>query len=188
MHQLVHAIARYMALFGGLILLSVVVMTCISITGRELNAFGHSTFMKDYLSPIAILFQSFGPIIGDFELVEAGVALAVTSFLPWCQLNRAHAIVELFTSSLPNFWNRLLAFIWEVVFALMLIVIAWRLIVGTSDKLRFNETTFMLQFPVWWGYAACSVAAVIACLVALYSVWLHAGDLRSNNLNKGQAL
>jgi len=187
MHQFVHAVARYMALFGGFILICLVIMTCVSITGRELNAFGHAPFMKDYLSPIASLFQSFGPIVGDFELVEAGVALAVMSFLPWCQLNRAHAIVELFTSALPPFINRLLAFIWEVLFAFILVIIAWRLIVGTSDKLRFNETTFMLQFPVWWGYAACSIAAVIACLVALYSVWQHAGDLRSTNANEGQA-
>jgi len=181
MHQLVHAIARYMALFGGFILICVVIMTCLSVTGRELNAFGHSALLKDYLPPVAGLFQSFGPIVGDFELVEAGVALAITSFLPWCQLNRAHAVVELFTSALPDFANRFLSFIWEILFTIILAVIAWRLIIGTSDKLRFNETTFMLQFPVWWGYAACSVAAVIAFLVAIYSVWLQAGALRSSH-------
>lgn len=184
MHQFVNAIARYMALFGGFILICVIIMTCLSVTGRELNAFGHSAFLKDYLSPIAGLFQSLGPIVGDFELVEAGVALAVTSFLPWCQLNRAHAVVELFTSALPDIANQLLTFIWEILFAIILAVIAWRLIIGTSDKLRFNETTFMLQFPVWWGYAACSVAAVIAFLVAVYSVWQQAGELRSSRSAK----
>ena len=34
--------------------------------------------------------------------------------------------------------------------------------------MRFGETTFLLQFPVWWSYAASFAAAVVAVVVALY--------------------
>ena len=39
-----------------------------------------------------------GPVPGDFELVEVGTGFAVFAFLPWCQLKRGHATVDLFTS------------------------------------------------------------------------------------------
>ena len=79
---------------------------------------------------------------------------------------------------MPVGMNRFLALIWEILFAVVLFVIAWRLYVGTTDKLRYGETTFMLQFPIWWGYAACTLAAVVAFLVSLWSVWLHLEDVR----------
>ena len=52
--------------------------------------------------------------------------------------------------------------------SIIIIVIAWRLAIGMMDKIRYGETTFILQFPVWWPFAACMVAAVIAIVVSLY--------------------
>lgn len=161
-------------------LVCLIAITCISICGRILNSLGHSEFASAYLSFATPLLKSFGPVVGDFELVEAGVAFAIMSFIPLCQLNRAHAVVEVATGMLPIFAKRLLAFVWEVLFAFVFIIIAWRLYVGTTDKMRYGETTFMLQFPTWWGYAACTVAAVVTCVVAVYSVWLHFDALRTS--------
>lgn len=174
-------LARVMALFGGVVLVSLIVITCASVAGRILNTFGHSTFFKENLTSIGSFFTQFGPIVGDFELIEAGVAFAIMAFLPWCQLNRAHATVELFTGFLPDKPNQFLALIWEAVFAFVMIIITWRIYVGATDKMRYGETTFLLQFPVWWGYAACTVAAAVACVVAVYSVWLHLKDVLANN-------
>ena len=57
---------------------------------------------------------------------------------------------------------------WEVVLTAVILLIAWRLFEGMQDKMRFGETTFLLQFPVWWSYAASFTAAVVAAIVALY--------------------
>jgi len=88
-------------------------------------------------------------------------------------INRGHATVDIFTSFLPDKPNRFLVFIWEVLFAIVLIVISWRLYVGTTDKMRYGETTFLLQFPVWWGFAACFAASILAAIVAVYSAWMR---------------
>lgn len=153
MDRIARTLARLSALAGGLVLSALVVMTCLSIGGR------------------ALAFAGLGPVPGDFELVEAGVAFAVFAFLPWCTLNAGHATVETFTNGLSEQTNRVLLAFWEVVMALTLAFVAWRLYEGALGKLRNGETTFLLQFPVWWAYVACLVPAVVAALVALWSAW-----------------
>ena len=88
MARAIERLARMLALLGGLVLVALTIITCISIAGRALISFG------------------LGPVPGDFELVEAGVAFAIFAFLPWCQLNRGHATVDLFTSFLSERTNR----------------------------------------------------------------------------------
>ena len=47
-------------------------------------------------------------------------------------------------------------------------MIAQRLYLVTLDKMAYNETTFMLLFPIWWAYGASLFAAVVAAVVAVY--------------------
>jgi len=49
-------------------------------------------------------------------------------------------------------------------------LIAWRLFLGMQDKLRYGETTLIAQLPVWQGYAAALVGAVVFALVAAFCV------------------
>ncbi len=176
LNRVMTGLARLLAILGGLVLITLIAITCLSVLGRIANSIGHSDFIANYLAFAGGFFRAFGPINGDYELVEAGIALAIFLFLPWCQLNRGHATVELFTSYFPQGMNRFLALFWEALFAFVIILITWRLSVGMSDKMRYEETTFLLQMPVWWAYAVCSIAAVFASIIALYSVWLHARD------------
>jgi len=53
----------------------------------------------------------------------------------------------------------------DVIFALVLIVITVQLTRGMVSKMTRVETTLLLQFPVWWGYALSVIAAII---VAIY--------------------
>ena len=153
MDRIVQHLARLSALAGGLVLTALVCITCLSIGGR------------------AMIWAGLGPVPGDFELVEAGIAFAVFAFLPWCTLNAGHATVDIFTNGLSQQANRVLLAFWEVVMALTVAFIAWRLYEGMIGKVRNGETTFLLQFPVWWAYAACLVPACVTVLVALWSAW-----------------
>ena len=51
---------------------------------------------------------------------------------------------------------------------MVLVVIAWRLWGGMLGKMRYNETTMLLQFPVWWAYAVSLIGACVAAIVAAY--------------------
>jgi TRAP-type C4-dicarboxylate transport system permease small subunit len=155
----VHALARWLAIAGGFVLVAITVMTVISIVGR--------TFIWAGLSPVP----------GDFELVEAGTGFAVFAFLPWCQLNRGHATVDLFTSYLSPAANRVIDLLSEILFGLVTILIAWRLWVGMLEKMEYGETTFILQFPVWWGMALCAAATIIGVIVSVYMVIVRAMEV-----------
>lgn len=150
--RLAYWTARGMALIGGAVLLAVVAMACVSITGRALVSFG------------------LAPISGDFEIVEMGVGFAVFAFLPWCQYMRGHAAVDLLKPAYPRWMNCALDFIVDAAMLALAVLIAWRLWFGMMDKMRYGETTFILQFPMWQAYAAAFVGAVAFVIVAAFCV------------------
>ncbi|THH35101.1 TRAP transporter small permease [Aliishimia ponticola] len=147
MQRLVTGLARTIALMGGLVLSAIILLTCLSIAGRTLGL---------------------GEIKGSYEILEAGVAFSIFSFFPICQLHGGHATVDVFTSGLGARALAWLRAFWEVVLAAVIVFITWRLFGGVERYYGNGETTLFLQFPVWWGYAASFVAAVIASIVALY--------------------
>lgn len=152
-------LARWLALAGGVVLVAMTMLTVVSVVGRSLVSIG------------------LAPVEGDFELVQAGVGFAVFAFLPWCQLRRGHATVDVFTSFLPDRANHVIDVVAEVLMSIVVILIAWRLFSGTMEKMRYGETTFILQYPIWWSYAACLVAAAIGVPVSLYVTWLRIKEL-----------
>lgn len=166
LHTAIQRLARLMALLGGVVLCLLVVMICISVSGRELSDLAHGGSLGglgDWL-----LARGAGPIMGDFELVEAGMAFAIFAFLPLTQLSGSHATVDVFTQGLGPRVNAALGAFWTVVMAVVIVLITWRLFAGMQDKMRYNETSYLIQFPIWWAYAASFGAAVTASVVALY--------------------
>ena len=125
-------------------------MSVISIIGRALIPLG------------------LAPVSGDFELVEAGTALAVFCFLPWCHLTRGHAVVDLFWKSYPPALRRGLDVLADALMLLAWLFLTWRMGVATAEYRDNGETSFILQMPVWFGYAASMVPAVFGCVAYLW--------------------
>lgn len=175
MQQFMNKLARFMAILGGIILTLLVLLTCVSVLGRSLNTLFHSGFAKAVLGDFAqtILDTGIGPVLGDFEIVEAGIAFAIFAFIPLCQITGGHASVDIFTSAFPVKVNRFIQMIVEILFAVVLILIAWRLYEGMQSKMRYQETTFLLQFPIWWAYAASLGASCVSALVAIYMAFVR---------------
>lgn len=153
MDRFIARLAIYAAGFGGVVLCALILMTGASIVGRALTGIG------------------LGPVTGDYELVEIGIALAVFCFLPYAQLKAGHATVDIFTSGLSVGTNRVLIAIWEIVMALAMALIAWRLYEGLLGKIANGETTYLLQIPLWWAFAASLVPAIVAVIVAVWSAF-----------------
>ena len=175
MMGLVRYISRITSLIGGTLLIGLTMLTCLSVAGRMLNSFLYLDWVQTAMPSLAnrLLETGIGPITGDYELLEAGMACVIFSFLPLCQLHAGHARVTLFTDRLPEKIRGGLTCIAEIAFALALILIAWQLGNGLGDKYRSHETTSLLEMPVWYGYAAALLmayaAAFVAVAVAYYS-------------------
>jgi TRAP-type C4-dicarboxylate transport system permease small subunit len=170
MKTAIERLARAMAILGGIVLTILVVLTCVSVFGRGLNSMGHSDWLTALSQSLAdgLIAAGVGPVTGDFELVEAGIAFSIFAFLPICQLYAGHATVDVFTSRLSDRTNAWLIAFWDCVLTLVIWLITWRLFAGFLDKLGNGETTFLLQFPIWWAYAASFAAAFVASVTALY--------------------
>lgn len=161
MHQAVQTLARVTAIIGGLVLVGLVILTTLSTAGRELGI---------------------GEVNGSYEILEAGVAFAIFSFFPICQLHGAHATVDIFTSQLPGRVHRAIIAFWEVVLTAALILISWRLYEGMQRYIGNGETTFFLQFPVWWAYSFSFAASVVTCVVAVYCAAMRVGESLSGRI------
>ena len=178
MHNLATRAARFMAICGGLVLALLILLIGISVVGRSLNGVLHGWIGTAFPAVSAWLLQAgVGPINGDFELVEAGVAFSIFSFLPLCQISGGHASVDIFTSKLPRGVNRGLQMVIDTVFAFALIIMAYQLYKGMLSKLSYGDTTFLLQFPIWWAYAASLVGAVMAAVISVYVACVRVMEL-----------
>lgn len=185
----VHVIARWTALLGGLALIAITLITVASVSGRALSTLANLRDSESWLMPLYPLMRSVGgvltslgagPIPGDFELVEAGTGFAVFAFLPWCHLNRGHATVELLATWFSPRFNRILDFVADLLMFLIALLIAWRHMEGMLDKVSYGEITFILQFPLWWAYAAGMFGAVVFVLVAAFCLLRSTLDLTSD--------
>ena len=178
MHSLIRMLARGTALLGGCVLLALVLMTTLSIIGRSVNKWLHTDTAQALLGDFTetLLGLGIGEINGNYELLEAGVALAIFSFFPICQLNGSHATVDVFASALSERVNRAIRAFWEVCLTLALILISWRLFGGVERYYTNGETTLFLQFPVWWAYAASFAASVVTCIVGVYCAVMRVGE------------
>lgn len=159
-------------------LTALVLMTCLSVVGRKLNDMLHGMVANEMMPGLANWFldAGVGVIKGDFELIEAGIAFSIFAFMPLCQITSGHAAVDIFTEKLPKRTNRVLRAVTEVVFAAVLVLIAVQLSSGMFSKLRSGQTTFLLQFPLWWAYALSLTGAVAAALVGIYMALVRIGE------------
>ena len=146
MSKLIYGLSRAMAWFGAVVLSLIALMSVASIIGRALSGFG------------------LGPVPGDFELVEAGTALAVFCFLPWCHLKGGHAMVDMLWNSYPPALRRVLMVLADALMLIVWLLLVWRMSLAMGEYRHNNEVSFILQMPVWWGYAASLPAAVVGCV------------------------
>lgn len=170
MHKAMILLARVTAILGGLVLVGLILLTTASIIGRSLNKWLHGDFAQSAFGTAAqwLLDLGIGEVNGNYELLEAGVAFAIFSFFPICQLYTGHATVDVFTSRLPDRVTRAIMCFWELVLTAALLLITVQLFGGVQRYYGNGETTLFLQFPVWWAYAASFAASVVTCIVALY--------------------
>jgi TRAP-type C4-dicarboxylate transport system permease small subunit len=169
--RVIAGVARWLAYGGGVILASVSLMVVISVIGRRLDGI-----------------WVFGPITGDYELVEAGCAIAVFAFLPWCQINRGHVAVDIVVQALPARIKALSGLIGDILLAVAAFIIARQLWLAFgerfphgSDRLRavldmgprpfFPQTSYELEIPTWIPYGLCVIGAGLFLVTALYTVW-----------------
>jgi TRAP-type C4-dicarboxylate transport system permease small subunit len=101
-------------------------------------------------------------------MVQMGIALCISLFLPWCQLSRANIIVDFFTEKLPQRPRRALDGIGSLLLALMCVLLSLRTAAGAFAVQGAGETTMIIGLPMWWAYAMLAPGLALCALIALW--------------------
>lgn len=147
MQAALHRVAWVFALAGGVVAGGLALMTVTSVGMR-------ATVSR--------------PIQGDVELMQMGVALAISLFLPWCQLQRGNIIVDFFTQKLPDRPRGALDALGSLLLAAMCVLLALRTAAGARSVQEAGETSMILGLPMWWAYVMLAPGLALAAVVALW--------------------
>ncbi|MBN9429329.1 MAG: TRAP transporter small permease [Burkholderiales bacterium] len=144
--KLLEVLAKLCAVFAGLVMLIVALATCGSIFSRAV--FGAS-------------------LLGDFELVQVGMAFAVASFMPLCQLRHGHIIVDFFTTRASHRTRHGLDRTGCLLVGLMAGLLAWRTLLGGISARESQSVTMLLQFPEWIAFMAMVPPLALTAVIGI---------------------
>lgn len=133
-------------MIGGVALIAMALITMVSILGRVLLD---------------------RPIPGDIELAQLMTAFAISSFLPWCQLQKGHVFIDFFTAHLRQELQDGLQRLGFFCLTMILGVLAWRTMRAVSSALETSETSMILSIPIWVHSLVLVPGFLLAALVAL---------------------
>lgn len=158
-------VSQVLAFFGGAVLLVLTVMTVYSIIGR-------SIVKTDWLSNVVLL-SWWRPVRGDFELIEIGTALAIFSFLPYCQMARGNVLVDFFTSSAHPRVKSGMAILSNGLFFVLSSVMTWRMVVASEEfySATFKQSSMILKIPAWQGMFVATSFMFFLSMVCLFSLY-----------------
>ncbi|MBM3607033.1 MAG: TRAP transporter small permease [Alphaproteobacteria bacterium] len=141
------------ALLGGAVLLGIVATTSWSL-------------IRD------ILWKT--PVQGENEIVQVGLAVAVFAFLPLCQVTGANITADIFTSRSGPRTIAVLTMIASLVAFVFALLLVWRSWDGLLDYRELNETTAIMQFPIWTAFIPILMSLallVVASAISIHDAW-----------------
>ncbi len=144
--QALERACTWLAIAGGVVMLGFTAVSVLSILSR--------TFFNS-------------PLIGDFELVERGTAIAVFAMLPYCHLRGGNVAVDMFVGMFPAAFRRFLAVASDVVFAIVAALMTWRLALGGWNQYEFNDMSMMLLIPTWWIFVPIVFSMALLTVVCV---------------------
>ncbi|MEN8710489.1 MAG: TRAP transporter small permease subunit [Paracoccaceae bacterium] len=159
-------LSQGLAILGGCVLIGFALVICVSVIGMTVLDLAKALGLKAWMKDAGLGW--IGPIQGDYEIVEMGMAWAIFAFLPITTATMAHARVEVMTTSFAGWVQRALDMFWMSVMAAVMIFIAERLFMGLISKLASGDQTFLLQIPLWWGYLGAFALSVMVALIEVY--------------------
>ena len=145
--RVLESLAKLCAIIAGLLLITITLMTCASLIGR--NTTGDS-------------------IVGAFELTGVAAGAGIALFMPICQLRRGNIIVDFFTTKLSSQINDKLDRFGTLLTVLLFALLAWRTALGGLNVFSANSETQIMGFPEWIVYASMVPPFVLAAVIALH--------------------
>jgi TRAP-type C4-dicarboxylate transport system permease small subunit len=110
------------------------------------------------------------PCAGAFELTEVGVAVAVFTFLPYCQLVGANVTADIFTARAGPRLLAAFALLGSLVALAFSLLLAQRMYLGLLDQRAFGYATTILNVRIWWAFVPIVGSLALLALAALVTL------------------
>jgi len=144
------ALAKWMAIAGGLVFVGLVAMSIVSITGRKLFSW---------------------TVPGDVELLQMCAAFASSAFFAYCHLVGGDVKVDFFTHNAAPRKVAGMDALGSLLVGVFGALLAWRTGAGALAVKEAGETSAIIGFPVWIaqglmvpGFALLGLAGFYLCV------------------------
>jgi TRAP-type C4-dicarboxylate transport system permease small subunit len=121
------AISRLLGGLAALSLLMLLVLTCVDVVGRYV-------FNK--------------PVLGAMEIEDAMMGVLIFGALPLASWNQAHITVDILDKVTPARWLRLQILLMQLVAAVFMGFLGYRMWIYASKLLEYGDRTMMLKIPL----------------------------------------
>ena len=144
--RLLEILAKAAAVLAGVLLTAITMMTVASVVGRNTTGW---------------------TLVGDFELAGSAAGAAIALFLPWCQWERGHIIVDFFTTRASDATRERLDRFGALVLAAVLALMTWRSAIGGLKAWESQTGSMMLGLPEWIVYVFMVPPLLLCTLIGL---------------------
>ncbi len=138
-------LARLCSILGGLLMTTLMLMTCYSLIGR--NAFDTA-------------------LIGDFELTGIASGIAIAFFMPICQFKRDNIIVDFFTANRSAAFNHRLDRLGDLLMTVIFFLLSWRCALAAINAKETMGASMLLGFPDWIVFTGMSIPFALTAVIA----------------------
>lgn len=151
------------ALFGGVLLLLIVLATAVNAAGFTANAIARSWG------------GTVSGLPGYEDAVTMLVGVAGLAMFPYCQLHGGHAAVDVFMQKAPKWANRAVSVLSGLAVVAIALGLAYMLTVGTLETRSDNTETAVLGWPVWIFMPTAVISCVLWALAAILETFPTTG-------------
>lgn len=112
------------------------------------------------------------PVYGGYEITEFLMGVLIFSGLPILCAREGHVSIDVFDSFIPKKWRRPHLAIVNMISAVVLGILSWRMFVQAGELWRNTEVTMTLKIPhgpFAFLFAVLSAAACLACLAVFWA-------------------
>lgn len=164
MSTLLGRVADLFAVLAGVVLLIIVLVT-VANTGA---------FILDRIA--GVFGADVAGLPGYEEFVQLAISGAALMFFPYCQANRGHVAVKLFTGRLPRSVEGAIDKVWLTLTAAIALFLVYWMVLGMIEAHEDGAVTAVLGWAVWPFYAPGIAATTLWGLVAATQLLGNLGD------------
>lgn len=146
----------YWALLGGMFVFAIMLVTSINT----------AAFAIHKLSGIAI------PTLSGYEdFISLAISAAALMFFPYCQLQKGHIIVDLFSKQLPPFFCHYLDKFWLLVLVLLALFLSYWMLFGMIETYQDQVLSPVLSWSIWPSYLPPLLSLILWAIVCLSQIF-----------------